>query len=133
MKTVLTFGVFDMMHIGHVILFEKAQKLGDRLIVAVQDDETVLKYKPEAKLIYNTQERIYMVSSVRYVDEAIVYSDVDSDIQKVDFDIFAIGEDQLHKGFQNAVEWCENHGKVVIRIPRTENISSTILRDYKKL
>lgn len=60
MKKVLTVGVFDLLHIGHVNLFRRAKKLGDSLTVAVQCSEVVLKYKPDAKLVYSTEERIYI-------------------------------------------------------------------------
>lgn len=132
MKTILTVGVYDMLHIGHILLFKKAKELGDRLIVAVQDESVILKYKPQAKMVYTTEERCYMVSAIRYVDEVIVYKDVDKDIQNVDFDIFAKGPDQEHAGFQRAVKWCEDNGKEVVVIPRTEGISSTLLREYNK-
>lgn len=132
MKTVLTFGVYDMLHIGHILLFKHAKEYGDRLIVAVQDADFILKYKPGTKMIYTTEERMYMISVIKYVDEVIVYQDVDKDIQKVNFDIFARGEDQKHKGFQRAIKWCEEHGKEVVTIPRTEGISSTMLREYSK-
>lgn len=130
MVKVLTVGVYDMLHVGHVLLFMKAKNLGDELIVAVQDGDTVLKYKPETKMIYTTEERLYMVSSVKYVDKVITYKDIDVDIQNIDFDIFAKGPDQIHDGFKRAVEWCEKHGKKVAIIPRTEGISSTLLREY---
>ncbi len=132
MKTVLTVGVFDMMHIGHIILFQRAKELGDRLIVAVQDEDTILKYKPGTKMVYNTEERCFMVGSVRYVDEVVVYRDVDVDITKLQFDIFARGGDQNHTGFQRAEAWCREHGKEVVVLPRTEGISSTMLRSYSK-
>lgn len=130
MKKVLTVGVYDMLHIGHVLLFMKAKGLGDELIVAVQDGDVVLKYKPNTRMIYTTEERLYMVSSIKYVDKVTTYKDIDVDIQKIDFDIFAKGPDQIHDGFKRAVEWCESHGKKVIVIPRTEGISSTLLREY---
>lgn len=132
MKKVLTVGVYDMLHIGHILLFKRAKELGDYLIVAVQADEVILKYKPEAKMVYTTEERMFMVSALKYVDEVIVYSDVDKDIQNVDFDVFAKGPDQIHAGFQRAVDWCEKNGKEVVVIPRTEGISSTMLREYSK-
>lgn len=130
MKKVLTFGVYDMLHIGHVLLFMKAKELGDKLIVAVQDEEVILKYKPGTKMIYTTEERLFMVSSIKYVDEVTTYKDIDIDIQNIDFDVFAKGPDQNHDGFKRAVEWCEKHGKEVVVIPRTEGISSTLLREY---
>lgn len=121
-----------MLHIGHILLFKRAKELGDRLIVAVQDSDVILKYKPGTRMVYTTEERMYMVSTIKYVDEVVVYRDVDIDIQKFDFDVFAKGPDQTHQGFQNAVKWCEEHGKEVVVIPRTEGISSTMLRDYSK-
>ena len=59
MKKVLTVGVFDLLHIGHVELFRRAKALGDYLIVAVQNDDYILKFKPEAQTVNNTAERCY--------------------------------------------------------------------------
>ena len=132
MKKIVTFGVFDMLHIGHIQLFKRAKALGDYLIVAVQDSDCVLKYKPDTQIVYTTEERAFMVGAVKYVDEVVVYRDVDKDIKKIDFDVFAKGPDQVHAGFQRAVAWCEQEGKEVIVLPRTEGISSTMLREYKK-
>ena len=133
MKTVFTVGVYDMLHIGHMLLFKKAKELGDRLVVAVQDGDYIKKYKPGTNMIYSTEERCYMVSAIKYVDEVVVYKDVDIDIQHIDFDIFVKGPDQNHEGFQRAVEWCEEHNKDVVVIPRTEGISSTMLREYSRI
>ena len=132
MKKILTFGVYDMLHIGHMLLFKRAKELGDYLVVAVQDGECILKYKPGTEMIYSTDERLYMVSAIRYVDEVVTYKDVDVDIQHIDFDVFVKGPDQCHAGFQRAVKWCEEHGKEVVTLPRTEGISSTMLRNYSK-
>lgn len=132
MKKVLTFGVYDMLHIGHMLLFEHAKELGDELIVAVQDGDFIKKYKPQAEMIYTTDERVYMVGMIRSVDKVVVYQDVDKDIQNIDFDIFAKGPDQCHAGFMRAVKWCKEHGKEVVVIERTEGISSTMLRNYSK-
>lgn len=128
MKVVLTFGVYDMLHIGHINLFKNAKELGDKLIVAVQRDDVIKKYKPTAEVRYTTDERVFMVESVKYVDEVILYEDVDVDIKRIKFDIFAKGPDQIHSGFQKAVEWCIDNGKEVVELPRTEGISSSLLR-----
>ena len=77
MKKVLTVGVFDYFHLGHLRLFKKAKKLGDYLIVAVQDGDFILKYKPDANVLYTTEERIEMVSALKVVDKTIVYDNVD--------------------------------------------------------
>ena len=84
-------------------------------------------------MVYTTEERIFMVSSIRWVDEVVTYGDVDADIQKIQFDVFAKGPDQIHSGFQRAVEWCQSNGKEVLVIPRTEGISSTMLREYSRI
>lgn len=134
MKKVLTVGVYDLIHIGHVNLFKNAKKLteGGKLIVAVQDSDVVLKYKPEAKLVYTTEERMYMVKAIRFVDEVIVYEGVDEIVKKTDFDVFVTGPDQKHEGFQKAIAWCEQHGKEHVIIPRTEGISSSWLKEQIK-
>lgn len=136
MLKILTFGVYDMLHIGHILLFkhikEQFPNQECKLIVAVQDSDCILKYKPGTKMVYSTEERMFMVSAVRWVDEVVTYNDVDVDIQKIDFDVFAKGPDQQHAGFQRAVAWCEANGKKVVTIPRTEGISSTMLREYSK-
>lgn len=132
MKTVLTVGVYDFLHLGHVELFRKSKALGDRLIVAVQDSDVVLKYKPEAQLVYSTEERMYMVKSICYVDDVVVYKGVDEIVREVDFDIFVTGPDQNHGGFQKAIKWCREHGKETMVLPRTEGISSSSLKELIK-
>lgn len=130
MKRVLTFGVFDLMHYGHIRLFERAKHIDENvhLVVAVQRDSAVTKYKPEAVLKYNEEIRSYMVESIRYVDEVVSYTDVDRDVQTIDFDILCLGEDQTHAGFQRAIEYCQKHKKEVIVLSRTKGISSSMLR-----
>lgn len=128
MKKVLTVGVFDYFHYGHYKLFENAKKLGDYLIVAVQDGDYILKYKPEAKILYSTEQRIELISALRCVNETIIYYDVDKLVSEVDFDIFAVGGDQNHPGFLKAIDWCLNSGKEVVRLPRTPGICSSEIK-----
>ena len=128
MKKVITFGVFDYFHLGHLRLFENAKKLGDYLIVAVQDGDCILKTKPDANIFYTTEQRIDLVKALKVVDEVIVYQDVDKTLTEVNFDVFVIGEDQRHAGFQRAVKWCENNGNEVIRLPRTPGICSSAIK-----
>lgn len=129
---ILTVGVYDLLHIGHILLFKKAKSLGDKLIVAVQDADFIKKYKPEADIINSTDERMFAVSSIKYVDNVIIYKSVDNIIKEVDFDIFVKGPDQNHQGFQETIKWCEQNHKKIVTIPRTENISSSLLRTYIK-
>lgn len=132
MKRVITFGVFDYFHLGHLRLFQNAKKLGDYLIVAVQDGTYIKKYKPNTSILYSTEERAELVRALRVVDEVVVYRDVNEDIKRFDFDVFAIGEDQTHSGFQQAVSYCEKEGKQVVRMKRTEGISSSEIKDHIK-
>lgn len=129
MRKILTVGVYDLLHVGHVELFRKAKQYGDYLIVAVQDSKVVLKYKPEAKLVYSTEERIYMVNAIKHVNEVVIYSSVDNIVKEVDFDIFIVGPDQNHSGFQQAIKWCKDNNKEVVVLPRTEGISSSSLKN----
>ena len=127
-KKVLTVGVYDLLHKGHIELYRRAKGLGDYLIVAAQDGDFILKYKPTAKVLNSTEDRKYMIKSIRYVDEVITYTDVDKIVQEVDFDVFVTGPDQCHSGFQRAIQWCEEHGKEHIVLARTDGISSSELK-----
>ena len=53
---------------------------------------------------------------------------VDVTIKTLDFDVFAIGEDQNHEGFQRAIKWCEDNGKEVVRMKRTPGICSSEIK-----
>jgi len=127
-KRVLTVGVYDLIHKGHVELYRRAKGLGDYLIVAVQDGDEILKYKPQAKVMNSTEDRMYMVKSIRYVDEVIVYKGVDDIVKEVDFDVFVTGPDQIHSGFQFAIQWCESHGREHVVLGRTAGVSSSELK-----
>lgn len=129
MKKVLTFGVFDYFHYGHLKLLERAKALGDYLIVAVQASEEICKNKPEAKVLYTTEQRVEMIKAIRYVDEVVVYYQVKDDIMNIDFDVWARGGDQNHGGIIKAVEWCERNGKEVTVLSRTPNICSTQIKE----
>jgi len=126
MTKVLTFGVYDFFHLGHLRLFKQCREYGDYLIVAVQDGDYILKYKPDAKVLYSTDERVEIISSLRPVDEVCVYDTIGAKaLEKIDFDVLALGED--HKGgrFDEAAKWCEEHGKKVVRLKRTPGICSS--------
>ncbi len=130
--TVLTVGVFDLLHFGHFELFRRARGLAGTdgsLTVAIQEDAIVTKYKPQTKLVYAWETRAKMVAALRYVDKVVPYGDIDESIKHIDFDIFAIGGDQSHAGFQRAVKWCEENGKKVVRLSRTDGISSSQIRE----
>lgn len=129
---VVTFGVFDMFHFGHLRLFEKIKKtFGENcfLIVCVQSSENIKKYKPESKIFYSTEDRCHLIKAIKYVDEVKIYDNIEDDIKKVEFDIWAKGPDQNHCGFINAMKWCDNNHKKYVTIGRTEGICSTYLKN----
>ena len=127
-KKVLTVGVYDLIHKGHIELYRRAKGLGDYLIVAVQDSDFILKYKPDAKVLNSTEDRKYLIKSIRYVDEVITYTDVDKIVKEVEFDVFVTGADQCHAGSQRAIQWCEENGKEHIILGRTDGVSSSQLK-----
>ena len=129
MKKVVTVGVFDYFHIGHLRLFENAKKHGDYLIVAVQDGDCILKTKPNANVLYTTEQRKNLVEALKVVDEVKIYQDVDTFLPTINFDVFAVGGDQNHPGFQRAIKWCEENGKEVVRLPRTPGICSSMIKE----
>lgn len=130
MKTVVTFGVYDLLHWGHFELFRRCKEYageGGKLIVAIQSDEWVTKFKA-VKLTYSWDQRAKMIAALRYVDEVVPYTAVDETIQTLVFDTFICGPDQAHAGFQRAKDWCAANGREVYVMPRTEGISSSQIR-----
>ncbi|MEA2098831.1 MAG: glycerol-3-phosphate cytidylyltransferase [Campylobacterota bacterium] len=122
-KTVLTYGTFDMFHIGHLELLKRLSKLGDKLIVAVSSDEfNEIKGK---KTIIPYEQRASIVEAIQYVDMVIPehhWEQKVQDIKKYDVDIFSMGNDWEGK-FDELKEYCE-----VIYLPRTDGISTTQLK-----
>lgn len=123
MKTVLTYGTFDLFHIGHLNLLKRARELGDKLIVAVSTDEfNATKGKTT---LMPFEHRVELVRSVRFVDEVIAESNWEqkiSDVQKHKVDVFVMGSDWQGK-FDFLTPYCE-----VVYLPRTDNVSSTELK-----
>ena len=112
MTKILTFGVFDYFHIGHLRLFKQCKEYADFLIVAVQNGEYILKYKPEAKILYTTEQRVEILSALKIVDEVVVYDTVSPETLKtIDFDILALGEDHIGERFTVVENWCKKKKK----------------------
>ncbi|MBO7257901.1 MAG: adenylyltransferase/cytidyltransferase family protein, partial [Alphaproteobacteria bacterium] len=96
MTKVFVSGCFDVLHSGHVRFFEEASQYGD-LYVSIGSDKTVLELKNRPTL-YNEQERLYMVSSLKFVHRAFVASgsgklDFENEIRQIKPDIFFVNED----------------------------------------
>lgn len=122
-KIVITYGTFDMFHIGHLNLLRRAKQLGDYLIVAVSTDE--FNQQKGKKTLIPYEQRIEIVKAIRYVDLVIPeysWEQKIDDIKKYKVDIFVIGEDWKGK-FDFLKEYCE-----VIYLSRTKGISTTDLK-----
>lgn len=125
MKKVITYGTYDLLHQGHINLLRRAKELGDYLIVGVTSD-SFDKGRGKLNVRNNVLERVEAVKATGYADEIIIEDYLGQkidDIQRYDVDIFAIGSDWEGK-FDYLNEYCK-----VVYLPRTEGISSTILRE----
>lgn len=125
MIKVITYGTFDLLHQGHINLLRRAKELGDYLIVGVTSD-SFDKNRGKLNVRNNVLERVEAVKSTGYADEIVIEDYVGQkidDIQKFNVDIFAIGSDWDGK-FDYLEEYCR-----VVYLPRTEGISSTMLRE----
>lgn len=125
MTRVITYGTYDLLHEGHINLLRRAKELGDYLIVGVTSDNFD-KERGKLNVRNNVLERVEAVKATGYADQVIIEDYVGQkidDIQKYNADIFAIGSDWKGK-FDYLNEYCK-----VIYLPRTEGISSTMLRN----
>lgn len=130
MSKILTFGVYDYFHLGHLRLFKQCKEYADYLVVAVQNGDYIKKFKPDARVLYSTEERVEILEALRIVDEVVVYDTVGIEaLEKIDFDILALGEDHIGERFTTIENWCANHGKKVVRLKRTPGICSSEIKD----
>ena len=124
MKKVITYGTYDLLHEGHVNLLRRAKALGDYLIVGVTND-SFDRERGKLNVRNNVLERVEAVKATGFVDQVIIEDYMGQkidDILKYDVDIFAIGSDWEGK-FDYLKEYCD-----VVYLPRTEGVSSTMLR-----
>lgn len=128
MTKVITYGTYDLLHQGHINLLRRAKELGDYLIVGVTSD-SFDRERGKLNVCNNVLERVEAIKATGYADEVIIEDYIGQkidDIQKYDIDIFAIGSDWEGQ-FDYLNEYCK-----VIYLPRTEGISSTMLREEKQ-
>lgn len=123
MKIILTYGTFDLFHVGHIRLLKRLSELGDKLIVGVSTDEFNLK--KGKKSFFSYAERAEIVQSCRYVDLVLPERDWEqkrNDILDNNVDIFAMGDD-WDGAFDSLKDVCD-----VVYLERTENISTTDIK-----
>lgn len=125
MKKVITYGTYDLLHQGHINLLKRAKALGDYLIVGVTNDNFD-RERGKLNVKNNVLERVEAVKRTGLADKIIIEDYVGQkidDIQKYDVDIFTVGSD-WEGHFDYLREYCD-----VVYLPRTEGISSTMLRE----
>ncbi|WP_160153828.1 adenylyltransferase/cytidyltransferase family protein [Microbulbifer sp. ALW1] len=121
MKTVVTFGTFDVFHVGHINLLQRASALGDTLIVGVSTDE--LNYSKKQRYpIYKQEDRAKIINSLRYVNFCFFEESLERKAEYLQYygaDVLVMGDDWKGK-FDQYSEICE-----VVYLPRTPSISTT--------
>lgn len=126
-KIILTYGTFDMFHVGHLNLLRSLRSMGSRLVVGVSTDEfNAIKGK---ETLVPFAERASIVAGIRYVDEVFPENDweqKESDIARYNADVFAMGNDWTGK-FDYLSSVCQ-----VVYLPRTEGISSTEIKNLSR-
>ena len=123
-KTVVyTSGTFDMLHINHLRLIEYARGLGDVLIVGVNTDELVAKYKSTPMIPF--EERIALMRAIKGPDLVIPQHSLDhrDKVKKLKFDVFVVGDDWVGK-----YDYLEELGVSVVYTPYGRGASSTALK-----
>ena len=121
MISVITYGTYDLLHIGHINLLQRARALGDKLIVCLSTDEFNWNMKKK-KCIQSYEERKTILESLMFVDLVIPENNWEQkidDVKRFNIDVFVMGNDWEGK-FDFLKEYCK-----VIYLPRTEGISTT--------
>lgn len=137
-KVVFTNGCFDLLHSGHVHLFREARKLGDVLIVAVNDDSSVQKIKGPRRPIFSLKERLEILEAVQFIDYLIPFSQETPRkvISSLLPDILVKGGDWNMDEVVGREEVTTAGGKVVLIPPRegqsTSQILSRVIESFKK-
>jgi glycerol-3-phosphate cytidylyltransferase len=121
MKTVITFGTYDLFHIGHLRLLQRARQLGDRLVVGVSTDELNFS-KKGFRPIFPHADRMAIVAAMAGVDQVFAEESLDLKgeyIKTHKADILVMGDDWKGK-FDHFADLCQ-----VVYLPRTAGISTT--------
>jgi len=125
-RTVITFGTFDVLHVGHIRVLKRAAGYGDRLVVGVSADELNIAKKGRAP-VFDQDERLEIVSSLKMVDEVFVEESLEKKrdyIVEHDAQVLVMGDDWAGK-FDWVSDVCE-----VVYLPRTPSVSTTGLIEH---
>ncbi|MFV0573826.1 MAG: adenylyltransferase/cytidyltransferase family protein [Vibrio sp.] len=128
MKKIITFGTFDVFHVGHVNILERAKSYGDKLIVGISSDE--LNFSKKARYpIYSQEDRVKIISSLKFVDEVFIEESLELKldyIKEYNADLLIMGDD-----WAGRFDWVKSECDVLY-LPRTPSISTTELIEIVK-
>jgi glycerol-3-phosphate cytidylyltransferase len=128
MTRVITFGTFDLLHIGHIKIMQRAKEYGDELIVGVSSDELNFE-KKNIYPIYNQDDRMEIIRNIKCVDQVFLEESLEKKREYIlnhKADILIMGSDWEGK-FDEFNDICK-----VIYLPRTKGISSTMVKSVIK-
>ena len=129
-KVVFAGGVFDLFHIGHLHLLQRAKTLGDILIVGVSSDVLAFSYKHSLPII-SEGDRVEIVRNISCVDMVVIQNELASVmlIQKLFVDVFVSGDDWKNKvDVPEGYKWIRENLEMVF-LPRTEGIDSSSIKE----
>jgi D-beta-D-heptose 7-phosphate kinase/D-beta-D-heptose 1-phosphate adenosyltransferase len=129
-RLVLTNGIFDLLHEGHVSLLRRARCLGDLLVVALNTDESVRGLKGEGRPINNVEERRALLEALGCVDQVIVFDgpSAASVVRAVRPDVYVKGDDHEIERLPEAV-LARQLGARLVSMPRVHAVSTTQIID----
>jgi len=133
-RVILTNGCFDLLHVGHIRLFSASKQLGDVMIVAIDDDDSVRLLKGAGRPVIGANERVRILSALDSVDYVVVFatSELDNVIRAIRPDVLTKGSDYESTEVLGR-EIVESYGGRIERISITEEISATqIINNIKK-
>jgi glycerol-3-phosphate cytidylyltransferase len=128
MKRIITFGTFDVFHVGHVNILERAAQYGDFLIVGVSSDELNFSKKGRNP-IYSQSDRCRIISSLRFVDEVFLEESLELKKQYImehEANVLIMGDD-----WEGRFDWVKDVCEVMY-LPRTPSISTTEIIEVVK-
>tara|TARA_Y100000593_G_C4178270_1_gene270681 strand:+ start:289 stop:708 length:420 start_codon:yes stop_codon:yes gene_type:complete len=130
MKVVWTNGCFDILHRGHIELFKYAKSLGDLLLVGIDSDEKVKSDKGESRPINTSDDRKFMLESLKYIDKVHVFDsrqNLENLIKNIKPDIMVIGSDWKDKHVVG-----QEYARQLVFFDRIENYSTTNIIEVNK-